>query len=416
MNNKNLNPETDESVPLLNIVDRLEAVNRSTKESSLFYEQPESHSLPLIKLISDVFVNQQYQEAILDHLPLGIMMVDSDGKVTTYNKAAEKILEIPGHEVLFQSFWINFPDKILGFSLRQSLKEMKSPGQMVAKRTDKNGYDTEIEVEASTVNFSSLGKTGLQTARFYFKGMMMLFRDVTERKHDERIFQRKQHMDQLREMAGMVAHEIRNPLGGIKGFASLLERDLTDKPDLKKMASYIIEGANHLDDLVSRILRYARPLNTRYEPVNLITLIQQIRDELLNEEVFCRHYPFEILCQSSSLIATIDLESMRQSITHLIKNAIQSISGEKGKITIILEQDAKNISIKIKDTGAGIPLENLNKVFSPFFMMRSENNFDLSEVHKVIQLHGGNIDVESEIGQGSTFTLRLPLRRESNKE
>lgn len=401
------------------ISDKLEAAKLSyTRGTIIPKEGVEQNTEQLTQKITDLDLLTHYNETLLANIFHGLLFIDPNGNVTTYNKAAERILEAPSQEVLFQSFWKNFSDNILGFSLRRILKEFTSPGTISTKIEHKVDGEKEIETEVSIVSNTEKknGADCQSTASPSLSGVLIIIRDVTEQKHQQVIAQRRHRMNELSEMAAMIAHEIRNPLGGIKGFASLLERDLIDRPDLKQMASYIIDGTNNLNDLVTRVLSYARPIQTHFEPIELISLIQRARDDTLKQDVYNNSISIEIISDETSVIATIDRQSIRTSIINLIVNAIEAMPEGGGKITITIVKEEKHISIKVADTGVGIHAENIDKLFSPFFTTKPDGDgFGLSEVHKIIQLHGGKVNVDSKEGAGSTFTLKIPLSKEDLK-
>jgi signal transduction histidine kinase len=420
--NKSIASPADQASPKVHpgkIADRLEAAHASLKSHTIKTEDVTEKEAPDFSGHLNFIV--QYHELLLAKLPRGILAMDLDGNVTTYNKMAAAILSVPREEVLFQPFWKNFDDNILGFSIRQCLKEKKSPGTVMTTAEGTKGVQ-QIESEISFIPHpETRGNEGSGMQEQTVNGLIILLQDVSEQRHFELVSQQKHQMNELGELAAALAHEIRNPLGGIKGFASLLERDLVDRPDLKKMAAYIIEGTNNLNNLVTRVLDYARPIKTHFEVVDLVPLIKQLRQEILKEESYNRNIKIDILSNSDSIITAMDPQSIRKSIQNLVVNAIQSMSGAGGTVTIALEKYERSVSIKVADTGIGISPDNIKKVFSPFFTTKPDaNGFGLPETYKIAQLHGGKIDVNSKEGMGSTFTLSIPLSKldglEQNKE
>ena len=215
---------------------------------------------------------------------------------------------------------------------------------------------------------------------------------------------------ELGEMAAMVAHEIRNPLGGIKGFASLLQRDLKNDPELEQMAGYIVEGTDNLNRLVTNVLNYSRPIVPNIESTDLVALVKDLRQLISADHAVDPSVEIIIETAKPVLYAPIDPQFIQSAFLNLIVNAIQAMP-QGGILKIILDEENGAAVLKVSDTGVGIQEDNLEKIFSPFFTTKPQGNgFGLSEVHKVIQAHGGTIDVQSAIGKGTQFTIRLPFK------
>ncbi len=209
-------------------------------------------------------------------------------------------------------------------------------------------------------------------------------------------------------MAASVAHEIRNPLGGIEGWASLLKRDLASLPKEQAMADRIIQGVKALNRLVSNILHYSRPVEINRESTDMAALLADIccsfqLDPQCRPEIELRQV-FSLDCPKVS----IDRLLFKSIILNLLLNAYQATAGS-GSVTVRLAHTAEGqVTVSVEDTGCGIPTENLEKIFSPFFTTKQEGNgFGLSEVHRCVQVLGGHIDVKSTVNRGTCFTITL---------
>lgn len=339
-----------------------------------------------------------YMDSILNQMSQGLVFVDLTGTITTYNKAAEELIGVNSERVLLRSFWSIFPDELFGFSLRKALGSKATPNIIFATIKGRNNESREVEV-----NTNFIQQNGAQ-------GIIILFRDITELRQLQIIASRNDRLKELGEMAAMVAHEIRNPLGGIKGFASLLERDLKEHPEMAKMAGYIIEGTNTLNRLVNAILNYSRPVQLRLESTNLVALMNELVEHILADSSISPTIKIGVEASKQEITAPTDPAIIKGAILNLVVNSIQAMP-DGGRISIVVDEALGHAIIQVVDTGVGISPENLNKLFSPFFTTRSEGNgFGLAEVHKVVQAHGGTIEAESIISQGTSFTLKLPLQ------
>lgn len=366
-------------------------------------------NLQLSNKVFQLDVVTRYLHSILTHISQGILFIDLNGVITTYNPSAEAILGVDHLDILFSLYADHFKDDLFGFSMKNALLSLKAPSSAFVNILTVHGEAKEIEVNVNFIINKEKNKQE-DSIEQNVQGLILIIRDFTEIRRLQMLANRHDRLKELGEMAAMVAHEIRNPLGGIKGFASLLRRDLKNQPELEQMAGYIVEGTDHLNHLVTNILNYTRPVVPTPEPTDLISLTKDLRQLVAADNLTS---PFtEILIQSphSQLIAMVDPQFIQSAFLNLIVNAIQAMP-DQGTLHISLTEEGKWAVIVFTDTGIGISKENLEKIFSPFFTTKAEGNgFGLSEVHKVIQAHSGLIEVRSSIGEGTQFTIKLPLQ------
>jgi signal transduction histidine kinase len=391
--------------------ERLQTAYRLLKEQfeAVNTELEESNRQLTLK-IAELDVVTYYLDSILSNITQGILFIDFIGNVTTYNTAAQQILEVERLDVVFEPFWSHFKDDHFGFSMRQALKNKTAPRTQLATITLPSGAVREIEVDTTFVlqKNSTIGGTRRSPTLDAMKGVIILIRDLTDLRRLQAVASRNDRMKELGEMAAMVAHEIRNPLGGIKGFASLLQRDLSDRPQQQQMAQYIVEGTDTLNSLVNQVLDYARPLDMHLEHHDILPLIHSLHVHLEADQILTAAHSLRIETQLNEVRIPVDIIQLRSALLNLLLNAVQSMP-KGGEITIKLWYTGSILHIAIVDQGEGIAAVNLEKIFSPFFTTKPKGNgLGLSEVHKIIRAHGGTIDVVSVVGEGSTFTLQLP--------
>ena len=243
------------------------------------------------------------------------------------------------------------------------------------------------------------------------QGLIILIRDITKLQKLRVIANRNNRMKELGEMAASVAHEIRNPLGGIEGFATLLSRDLVDQPEQQQMAHYIIEGTKSLNRLVTNVLNYTRPMHLELQICNINEVIDDVikitkTDSHLNKNI---NIKFEIL--NGSIFLSIDKILIKSALLNTIINGIQAMSNG-GELTIKSYRKDESANIEISDNGEGISEENIEKIFSPFFTTKhTGSGIGLAETHKIIQAHGGTIEVDSKCKDGTTFIIKIPFKQ-----
>lgn len=333
-----------------------------------------------------------YLNNILKHISDAIVFVDLEGTVAMLNEAAQKLLKMKGEDVLFKKYWDVFSDDFFGFSMREALKFGISHRLL---------YRKEMEISTSFV---------YEGPKLYH-GMILVLRDISEKQRLQLIANRNDRMKELGEMAATVAHEIRNPLGGIRGYASLLFRDLSEEKHLQEMAGFIIEGTKSLEKIVSAILQYSKPIQIQPQTVDIGAFLKQVAKFVRIDAAFPTNVKMALHIPDAPLLVPIDPEVLRGALLNLIFNAFQAMP-YGGELAISLLNRETSCQIAISDTGIGIEEDELKNLFSPFYTTKQKGNgLGLVETQKIVQAHFGAIDVRSQPGKGTTFTLTLPMKR-----
>lgn len=331
-------------------------------------------------------------ERILQHISEGIIFVTIDGRITHFNTAAGIITGYNQTQVLGGYYWDYFSDTLFGFSMSEALK--KGIEKSIALLTLKyNNLEKELEVSTTWI---------------HNQGIFLLLQDKTEQRRLDETLHRNSHLRDLGEMAASLAHEIRNPLGGIEGFACLLLNDLKDLPHQQKMVEAVLEGSRTINRLVTNVLNYARPLHVHFVPTDLHFLIEETLQLAAATPHFEKKKTSYANKSRSPLVAALDKELFKMAFMNILQNAFYA-SPKNKSVTINLFEEMDVFCISIRDEGGGISEENLKKIFLPFFTTKpSGTGLGLSEAHKVIQAHGGVIEVDSQPRQGTTFIIKVP--------
>lgn len=345
-----------------------------------------------------------YLNSILSNIHQGLIFIDLSGTVLTVNQAAESILEIPQDDLLFKSIKESLGDHFFGFSISDCLKNKKDVKfQPFSLNQEDKGLQKELEISTSFVDKGPPSHHGL----------IILIKDITELCHLQLLNNRNDRLKELGEMAAKVAHEIRNPLGGIEGFATLLQRDLSKLPEAKNMAENILSGAKIIGRLVSRILDYSRPMQPNLQKEEINKLIKKCIEMVSVDSRFSKEHRLNFESEVKQAELFIDSQLITSALWNLLINSSEAMSS-KGVITVRLYQSKHDVCIQVIDQGKGIPEKDLEKIFSPLFTSKQKGNgLGLSEVYKIIQLHGGEISVDSHIKKGSCFTIKFPILQQN---
>ena len=214
-----------------------------------------------------------------------------------------------------------------------------------------------------------------------------------------------QRDNRLKMMLAGIAHEIRNPLGGIEIFAGLLSEDLQGTS--KEYVDKIIKEVRNLNDIVTQFLEYAKPTEPIKENVELLSIIDEICF-ILAPELQKRNVKFISDITDGNIKVFVDPKQIKSVFMNIIKNSIQAMS-DGGEIKLKSDKTDNLIVITVSDNGLGISPENLEKIFDPFFTTKEKGaGLGLAIVKKLIEDNNGKIEVQSKIGEGTTFTIYLP--------
>ncbi len=346
---------------------------------------------------------QNFLTRILESLPCGVLVVDEAGKVSHCNPVAAEIM---------------------GQSATGKAKGKKFEGRdsavqrYLAAFADREDGSGEIEIPfvlGDKMRVLATASTPLRSASGAKAGTLHIIRDITEIKAMEARNNRGERLAAMGEMAVELAHEIRNPLGSIELFASLLEKELPRPSDPGRWAENIRIGSRSLNNIVSNMLHFANPLAPEFQEVSLHDLIREIlsfAEPILKQ----RDVWIETRFEARESNVSGDRELLKQMILNLVLNSLQAMPA-KGSIVIGTRDvhtlpggaACNGIELIVKDTGLGIPPENLARIFDPFFTTnKNGTGLGLSVVHQIIEQHSGFIHVESEVNAGTTFTIVLP--------
>ena len=262
-------------------------------------------------------------------------------------------------------------------------------------------------------------------------GILASYNEVTERlkqSHDvlqgevrrlrkelaskNRQLEQRKRLAALGEMAAGLAHEIRNPLGGIRLYADLLRRDLSDRREQVELIDRIIDGVRGMDGLVTDVLSMTHTIEPKFGRSDLAAIVSSSLG-LLGDVV--ENFDTEITFQSpAEFELDCDRDMLGRAMLNLLRNAAEA-AGKNGRVTVdVFRKDGRAV-IEIGDSGSGIASEIADKMFNPFFTTKDQGTgLGLSIVHRIIDAHDGTISVGRGNLGGALFTVKLPVKRERN--
>lgn len=337
---------------------------------------------------------REHLTAIVESLSTGLLVMDTEGTITRCNQAGEQLLGLAR-------------EQIVGRSLATCLKDARLDGD-VYPLTTRQGAAV------------SLSQRALQTSDGRHAGSLALIQDVTALRELEDRLQRRNRLAAMGEMVGRIAHEIRNPLGSIELFASMLRRDLNGEAGLRGYAEHISSSVHMMNRLLTNLLLYTKPDCSHGEwhetEVLMLDALTLAAHAVANTRIDIR-----IEADPAASRIWCDAGQMKQVLLNLILNSIHAMPGS-GTLTLsatLTEEQAPRgpaVRLSVSDTGVGIPAAQRSRIFDPFFTTRDEGTgLGLAIVHAIVEGHRGRIDVESVEGRGTTFTIVLPNHQEPSR-
>ncbi|MCG2739981.1 MAG: ATP-binding protein [Syntrophaceae bacterium] len=337
-----------------------------------------------------------FSDSLVMNMPIGLIATDAGGRLSAFNQTAEAILKRTAAEVLGKP-----AEEILPGSCRELFRTLAAERRLIERE-----IDCAVE-EGRTIPLDIIATT-LCEENGAFVGHVLIFRDMTEIRRLEEEVARSRRLASLGNLAAGVAHEIRNPLSSIKGFATWFRERYRDNPEERETADVMIREVDRLNRVITQLLEFARPLTMHRVPTPLHALIRHAL-KMVEGEAQAKRITVETDISPEVNEIPLDADRMTQVLLNLFQNAITAMEAG-GVLRISLDwRDEKGVRITVADTGIGIPKEALSRVFDPYFTTRpSGTGLGLAIVHKIVEAHGGEIRLESEPGRGTTATVLLP--------
>jgi signal transduction histidine kinase len=377
---------------------------------------------------------ERFSERIVASMPTGLIAFDASGKSTVMNAPARTLFANAGHGEgeHFRAVFSDFP------ALAELVDSCLADGRLFRREEIEgvNGTAAQKRLGATVAPIDPSSETGA-------RGALCLITDITEVSRLREQVALKRNLESLGEMSAGLAHEFKNAMAALHGYAQFLQS--VDHDDQRKAAAdALLQEVRNLSEMTTSFLNFARPQPLQLEEVSLDELIDDCarelgplfkakKVELIIEGASSAPPPRPLRLGGESDAATVhrrgaesaepaqridiqaDLRMLRQALLNLIRNAVEAIPGDKTdrrvtvRTSLDRDQGREWATISIQDTGEGIRTADLQKIFIPFFTTKSEGHgVGLALAHRVISEHGGTLSVENAQESGALFTIRLP--------
>jgi two-component system, NtrC family, sensor histidine kinase HydH len=298
-------------------------------------------------------------------------------------------------------------DSVLPAPLSKILIQLPGEGGLVEE--DLQLTSGQKENKTLEIVAASLTVDGIST------GKIMLLRDVTALRQLENEVVKNRHLTSIASLAAGVAHEIRNPLSSIKGFAVYFKERFSGNKEDEKMADIMIAEVERLNRVISQLIEFARPLELKKENTYFPDLIGHTLD-LIAAEAKKNHITITTDMAFDLPLGKVDPDKVKQVLLNIFLNSLAAMKNG-GNLTIRIVPGENNIKVIVTDTGTGIEEMDLPHIYDPYFTSKpAGTGLGLAVVQKIMEAHGGTINVESTSGQGTTVTLLFPLMSAKNED
>jgi len=342
-------------------------------------------------------------ENIISTMPDSLVLADPKGKIIKVNKALVNFLRYTEMELIDKSIPELFLDKKHGLTILKDLAEKREITNIETKLRTKSNEEKIVTISGSIVR-SNRGQD---------IGITCILHDITYRKEMENKLVKAERFASIGELAGMIGHDLRNPLTSIQGATYYLKTKHVDKMGNteKEMFKTIEKSIEYSDKIITDLLDYSRVIKLDFEtitPKQLMSNILSIIQTPQNIEVqnLTKDHP----------VIEVDISKMSRVFANIIKNAFDSMPNG-GTLTVTCKKSNRNLEVYFVDTGEGMSKETIGKLWTPLFTTKAKGmGFGLAICKRIVEAHGGGISAESIIGTGTTIMVTIPLDRHTPKE
>jgi PAS domain S-box-containing protein len=386
------------------------AISRDITERKEMEEKLRQYSEHLEELVQkrteELLESEKRYSVLVEEASDGVVILQ-DEKIAFTNKKGAELIGYSKDELLGVPF-----EKLVSEKHRLITKKRYDE----RLRGEKLPETLEIELIAKTGEYIQIELTGALVDYQGRPADLIIIRDIRERKQMEEQRLKLEKLATIGELATMVAHDLRNPLTSIRNASYYIKNTCPHhaKPECKaalEMFDIIEQGTLFANNIINDLLDFAakRPLQKEKQDIN----------KIVDSSITISNVPENIKVErklAEKAIATVEEKQLQRVFLNLTKNAVQAMP-DGGKLTVKTNETKDHIEIEFTDTGVGISKENRSKLFTPLFTTKAKGiGIGLAICKKIVEEHGGTIDMKSKVGQGTTVIVKLPKKEEANNQ
>jgi two-component system sensor histidine kinase PilS (NtrC family) len=343
--------------------------------------------------------------SIIESVDTGILSINPEGRIKSFNPAAEEITGFSFKDVENRTLAEVFPD------FPTFLKERKSN---MNKSVAKTRFETTFHAADGRNLILGASLSSLRDPQGFAIGEIIVFQNLTEINEMRESLEKSRRLAFIGGMAAGLAHEIRNPLASISGSIQMLKLDIPPTETNLKLMQIILRGKDQLESFLKDFLLMARPATGVCEEIDVRSAIRDVLDSLRCVPDWPEPLRIDLIIPDDLLGIQANKTEIRQVFWNLILNAVQAMpkGGDLKVEALATRNDGRvGVEIKISDTGCGIKNEDLRKIFEPFYTTRDVGTgLGLAVVSRILEGYRGSIDIQSQAGSGTTCKIWFPAR------
>jgi two-component system, NtrC family, sensor histidine kinase HydH len=335
-----------------------------------------------------------FSEALVKNMPIGLIALDNQGLIVTCNEKAQAVLDAAGSEAAGIRTALLLPAP-----LQEMLGRLPERGGLLEQDIRLNSGGTEQTWEAAAAGLVDDGKPA---------GKILLIRDVTAIRQMEKELSKSRHLSSIGSLAAGVAHEIRNPLSSIKGFAVYFKERLAGNKEDEQTADIMIAEVERLNRVISQLIEFARPLELKKERTDITDLVQHT---IKLVAAGAAKNNVTVATDAAAVLppVVIDNDKIKQVLLNIFLNSLAAMP-HGGRLTVGFMTEKKCLNVVISDSGSGIEEADLPRIYDPYFTSKpAGTGLGLAVVQKIMEAHDGTVRIESAAGQGTKVFLSFPL-------
>jgi two-component system sensor histidine kinase HydH len=338
-----------------------------------------------------------FSDSLVENMPIGLVAINDREEIISFNQTAESILGYSHPDVLGKNAQEIIPSPCM--ALLQGLKPEKKVIEKEIECPLADGRTISLEVIATALEEDN-GKS---------LGYVILFRDITEMQHLKKEMERSQRLASVGSLAAGIAHEIRNPLSSIKGFATFFKERYRDNSEDQKTADIMVQEVERLNRVIGQLLEFAKPMEMKKHWTSIEEMIRHTL-KMIEGQAKAKNVAVRTDLHEHLGDIFIDKDKITQVLLNLYLNALEAMD-KGGTLTVaVLPHEGRMVRIDVIDTGRGIDEKDLARIFDPYFTTRSSGTgLGLAIVHKIMESHDGELRVTSEPEKGTTVSIFLPV-------
>lgn len=341
---------------------------------------------------------EQFNQYLLSSMSTGLISLDSYGKVRSINSAAATMLNVTAESCEGKLY-----TEVLS-CCREMATEIES---VITTGGDLPYREMTIAIGSGTKRILGMSVASISDATGSLVGTSISLNDLSEIRHLQTELEKKHILASLGEMAAGLAHQLRNSMGAIVGYTQLVQKRLTKNQMEIGPTVALLDEAHEAEQLIGRFLTFAKPLDLECEPTDLATLLADVVESFTVRDD-CGHIQYSLSCPTG-IEVNLDRLLIKQTITNLVENASNAYDSEPGTVSITGSVQGSEVVVAVTDKASGITESDMEHIFTPFFSTRpSGNGLGLPLAAKIVDMHGGSIDVDTQPGEGTSFILTLP--------